>query len=75
MQDTSNMLTRWTTCLQTYDFTIKHVPGKLDVVPDTLSRTFSEVDGKPLPSEPQLAALCHERVPDDQLFHLPNPRE
>ena len=74
MQDTSNMLTRWAICLQKYDVTVKHVPGKLNFVPDTLSRTFSEVDGKPLPSEPQLAAICHN-VPDDQHFHPPNPRE
>ena len=44
------------------------------MVPDTLSRIFSEVDGKPLPSEPQLAAICRN-VPDDQPFHRPNPRE
>ena len=74
MQDTSNMLTRWAICLQNYDFTVKHVPGKLDVVPDTLLRIFSEVNGKPLPSEPQLAAICRD-VPDDQPFHPPNPRK
>ena len=74
MQDTSNMFTRWAICLQNYDFTVKHVTGKLDVVPDTLSRIFSEVDGKPLPSEPQLAAICRNG-PDDQPFHPPNPRE
>ena len=48
--------------------------GKLNVVPNTLSRIFSEVDGKPLPSEPQLAAICRN-VPDYQPFHPPNPRE
>ena len=68
------MLTRWAICLQNYDFTVKHVPGKLKVVPDTLSRTFSEVDGKPLPSEPQLAAICRN-VPNDQLFHSSKPHE
>ena len=32
------------------------------------------MDGKPLPSEPQLAAICRN-VPDDQPFHPPNLRE
>ena len=74
MQDTSNMLTRWAICLQNYDFSVNHVPGKLNVVPHTLSCIFSEVDGKPLPSEPLLAAICRN-VPDDQPFHPPNPRQ
>ncbi|CAB1098409.1 unnamed protein product [Ectocarpus sp. CCAP 1310/34] len=74
MQDTSNMLTRWAICLQNFDFTVKHVPGKLNVVPDTLSRIFSEIDGKPLPYEPRLAAICRN-VPDDQPFRPPAPRE
>ena len=32
------------------------------------------MDGKPLPSEPKLAAICLN-VPDDRPFHPPNPRE
>ena len=35
---------------------------------------FGEVDGKSLPSEPQLEAICRN-VPIDQPFHPPNPRE
>ena len=38
MQDTSNMLTRWAIALQGYDFTVEHKPGKLHVIPDTLSK-------------------------------------
>ena len=74
MQDTSNMLTRWAIALQNYDFTVKHVAGKLNVVPDMLSRAFSEVNGEPIPSEPRLAAICRN-VPIDGPYHPPGPRE
>lgn len=74
MQDTSNMLTRWAIALQSFDFTVKHVPGKLNVVPDTLSRIFSEVNGEEISSEPKLAAICRN-VPEGQPFHPPAPRE
>ena len=74
MQDTSNMLTRWAIALQNYDFTVKHVAGKLNVVPDMLSRAFSEVNGETIPSEPRLAAICRN-VPIDGPYHPPGPRE
>ena len=52
------MLTRWAIALQNYDSTVKHVSTKINVVPDMLSRAFSEVNGEPIPSEPRLAAIC-----------------
>ena len=41
MQDTSNMLTQWAIALQSCDFSVEHKPGKLNVIPDTLSRLFN----------------------------------
>lgn len=52
----------------------KHIPGKLNVIPDALSRGFSEINGEPIRSDPQLAAICRN-VPDEKPFHPPGPRE
>ena len=49
MQDTSNMLTQWAIALQNFELTVKRVAGKLNVVPDALSRLFGEVEEEPLP--------------------------
>ena len=68
------MLTRWAIALQNYDLTVNHVPGKLNVVPDMLSRAFSEVNGEPIPCEPRLAAICRN-VPINGPYHQPGPRE
>ena len=68
------MLTRWAIALQKYDFTIKHVPGKLNVVPDMLSRAFSEVNGDSIPCEPRWAAICRN-VAIDGPYHPPVSRE
>ncbi|CAB1112072.1 unnamed protein product [Ectocarpus sp. CCAP 1310/34] len=63
MQDTSNMLTRWAIALQSFDFSVQHKPGKLNVVPDTLSRLFVfEKDQER--NTPTLAPICRN-VPDD----------
>ena len=67
------MLTTWAIALQNYDFTVQHVPGRLNVVPNALSQVFSEVDGEKIPPEPPLAAICRN-VPD-QPFHPPAPRD
>ena len=63
MQDTSNMLTRWAIALQSYDFTVRHKPGKLHVVPDTLSRLFAFEQQEEM-TEPKLAPICRN-VPED----------
>ena len=84
MQDTSNMSTRWTIALQTFDFTVEHKPGKLRVVPDTLSRLFCDIPedttlGKMslfdvLPSQPRLASICRNAPQDGQPYRPPTPR-
>ena len=72
MQDTSNMLTRWAIALQNFDFTVKHVAGKLNVVPDPLSRLFGEVEEEALPHEPALASICRN-VPSVRSYRAPGP--
>lgn len=63
MQDTANMLTRWAIALQSFDFSVQHKPGKLHVVPDTLSRLFVfENEQDRLMST--LTPICRN-VPDD----------
>ena len=75
MQDTSTIFTRWAFALvQNYDFKVKHVRGKLNVVPDMLSRAFSEVNGEAIPSEPRLAAICRN-VPIDGPYYPLWPSE
>ena len=74
MQDTSNMLTRWAIALQNFDFTVKHIPGKLYIVPDTLSRLFGDVNPKLAVNESALASICRN-VPNDRPYHSARPRD
>lgn len=71
MQDTSNMLTRWAIALQSFDFTVQHKPGKLHVVPDTLSRMFAFEHQQEI-AEPTLAPICRN-VPDNPRLHTALP--
>ena len=84
MQDTSNMLTRWAIALKSFDLTVEHKPGKLHVVPDTLSRLFGDIpedttQGKTslfdvLPSQPRLVSICRNVPQDGQPYRPPTPR-
>ena len=69
MQDTSNMLTRWAIALQSYDFTVDHKPGKLNVIPDTLSRLFN-FEHSEMRVAAHLAPICRH-VPDNPALHGP----
>ena len=68
MQDTSNMLPRWAIALQSYDLTVEHKPGKLNIIPDTLSRRFNFEH-----SEMRVAPICRN-VPDNPALHAGPPR-
>ena len=67
MQDTSNVLTRWAIALQSYDFTVEHKPGKLNIIPDPLSRLFNFQHSE-MRVAPHLAPICRN-VPDNLALH------
>ena len=69
MQDTFNMLTRWVIALQSYDFTVEHKPGKLNIIPDILSRLFN-FEHSDIRVPPHLAPICRN-VPDNPALHGP----
>lgn len=72
MQDTSIMLTRWAIALQSFDFTVQHKPGRLHVVPDTLSRLFAFEHQQEF-AEPILAPICRN-VPENPELHTTTPK-
>ena len=61
------MLTRWAIALQSYDFTVEHKPGKLNIIPDTLTRLFNFEHGE-MRVAPHLAPICRN-VPDNPTLH------
>ena len=69
MQDTSNMLTRLLIAPKSYDFTVEHKPGKLKIIPDTLSRLFN-FELNEMRVARRLAPICRN-VPDNPALHGP----
>ena len=68
------MLTRWAIASQSFDFTFPHKPGKLHIVPDTLSGMFAFEYQQKVPVS-SLAPICHN-VPDYlklQTARVPRP--
>lgn len=68
------MLARWPLTLQTYDFEVMHVPGRLHVIPDALKRLFSNIEGQFVPQNSRLAAISRS-IPPDVPFKRPFPAE
>ena len=70
MQDTSNMHARWAiVALQSYGFMVEPKPGKLDIIPDTLSRLFNFKHSE-MRVAPHVAPICRN-VPDNPALHGP----
>ena len=69
MQDISSILTRWAIALQSYDLTVEHKPGKLNIIPDTLSRLFN-FEHSETRVAPHLAPVCRN-VPNNSALHGP----
>ena len=65
----SNMLTRRAIALQSYDFTIENKPGRLNIIPDTLSRLFNFEHSK-MRAATHLAYICRN-LPDNTAVHGP----
>ena len=63
------MLIRWAIALQSYDFTVEHEPGKLNIIPDTLSRLFN-FEHSEIWVAPTLAPICRN-VPVNPALHGP----
>ena len=61
------MLTRWAIALRSYDFTVEHKPGKLKIIPDTLSRLFN-YEHSEMRVAPNLAPMCRN-VPDNPALY------
>ena len=66
------MLTRWAIALQNCDFIVKHISGKLNIIPDRLSRLFGDVNPKLAVNE-SLASICRN-VQNDKPYHSARPR-
>lgn len=58
MHEMGNILTRWSIQIQYVDFIVKRVLGKLNVVPNGLSRLFDHTNGESILSELEWAAIC-----------------
>ena len=64
-----NMLTRWAIALQSYDFTVEHKPGNINIIPDTLPRLFN-FEHSEMRVAPHLAPICRN-VTDSPALHGP----
>lgn len=69
-RDCLGKLGRWSMYLQNFDFVTTHIPGRLHVAPDAISRSFpisSVTDvkdnwSKEIESDPELSALINKKI-------------
>ena len=69
MQDTSNMVTRWTITLQSHAFTVERKPGELNDILDTWSCLFN-IGYSEIRVALRLAPICRN-VTDNPALHGP----
>ena len=60
----NNTLRNWLDTIQTYSFTIQHIPGYLNVLPDALSRLYTGTTSWGVPEYKLHALTCDHKIAD-----------